>query len=589
MAAGFATLFAGNDDETPITETVPEVDSHEHDLFGEPSPPEVPKGAGEPPPVWMRRLARAALYGYQTLMDDLAFWLVLGIALTAIFSAALPDGFFADGLLLGGGVLPMLLAIAIGVPLYLCASASTPIAAALIAKGLSPGAALVFLLVGPATNAATVAVVGRLLGRRLLAIYLGSIIGVSLCAGLILEALAFDAVRIATLAGIEGDDGTPLRTLKVLSAVTFVALVAASARRTRFSEGWRDLRSQWQKIVAEVRGFRWRTLSRPPVLGGAAAALIAALSTTAVLVVEPGQRGLVQRFGRTVASDLEPGLHWHWPAPIERGRAIDVDVVRQVAIGEGSMASAGVSAATEPALYITADENVIGVRAVVHYRVSDPVRFALGVEDPEPLVRSLAHRELVRLAATTPIDAFYSTARGATEEAFRSALVEGVAALPIGVAVLDARMLDVHAPSSVHDSFRDVASSLEDRVREIHGGSAEAAETIADALGAAATTLEGARAEAIRSAETARGTTASFAALSSVHARHRDVTEIRLYLETLERSLEKPRKYIQGASKNGAEVDLWIGASKLAPIDLEAPEALKRRLNLPTEEERKNP
>ena len=81
----------------------------------------------------------------------------------------------------------MLLMLLIGVPLYICATASTPIAAALILKGVSPGAALVFLLVGPATNIASISVLVGMLGKRAVAIYLGAIAVMSVLAGLVLD------------------------------------------------------------------------------------------------------------------------------------------------------------------------------------------------------------------------------------------------------------------------------------------------------------------------------------------------------------------------------------------------------------------
>jgi hypothetical protein len=83
----------------------------------------------------------------------------------------------------------MLVMLAVGIPLYICASASTPVAASLIAKGLSPGAALVFLLVGPATNIATILIVAREMGRRVVVIYLAVLAGASLLFGLALNAL----------------------------------------------------------------------------------------------------------------------------------------------------------------------------------------------------------------------------------------------------------------------------------------------------------------------------------------------------------------------------------------------------------------
>ena len=116
------------------------------------------------------RLRRALRFGFGTLLDEIAFWLLVGLATTGLLAEFLPDHFFRDVLGWEAGLAPMLAMAVVGLPLYVCASASTPVAAALIAKGLSPGAALVFLLVGPATNAATLSVGRQILGTpRILA------------------------------------------------------------------------------------------------------------------------------------------------------------------------------------------------------------------------------------------------------------------------------------------------------------------------------------------------------------------------------------------------------------------------------------
>jgi uncharacterized protein len=102
----------------------------------------------------------------------------------------------------------LLLMLGIGVPLYICASASTPIAAALVLKGLSPGAALVFLLAGPATNAATIACVRRFWGGAATLVYLASIAACSLLLGWLTNRLyawsGLDITRWVTAGGPVG-------------------------------------------------------------------------------------------------------------------------------------------------------------------------------------------------------------------------------------------------------------------------------------------------------------------------------------------------------------------------------------------------
>jgi uncharacterized membrane protein YraQ (UPF0718 family) len=134
---------------------------------------------------------RAGLkFAVTDLWGDMAPWFFLGLLLAGLITVLIPDDIFSR--YLGSGLSAMLLMLAVGIPLYICATASTPIAAALILKGVSPGAALVFLLAGPATNMASITVLLGTMGKRATAIYLTSI---AVCS--VLLGLAVDQVYIA--------------------------------------------------------------------------------------------------------------------------------------------------------------------------------------------------------------------------------------------------------------------------------------------------------------------------------------------------------------------------------------------------------
>jgi len=145
---------------------------------------------------------RAVRHAFVELFDELGFWLTLAILLTGVLSALLPSDFFSR--VVPSSFAAMLLMVVLGIPLYVCASASTPLAALFVTKGASAGAALVFLLVGPATNAASIAMVARLFGRSFVRVYLGSIIGVAVAAGWLLDLLLpglGGSVRVGTPLG----------------------------------------------------------------------------------------------------------------------------------------------------------------------------------------------------------------------------------------------------------------------------------------------------------------------------------------------------------------------------------------------------
>jgi len=126
-------------------------------------------------------------YGYVEMLQDISKWLIIGFLVAAFLAVLIPDDFFVTTI--SNEYLSMLLILVASIPLYVCATGSIPIAAVLLLKGLSPGAAIVFLMAGPATNAATMAVISNTMGRRTFWLYLLSIVGGALLFGTIVNEL----------------------------------------------------------------------------------------------------------------------------------------------------------------------------------------------------------------------------------------------------------------------------------------------------------------------------------------------------------------------------------------------------------------
>jgi uncharacterized membrane protein YraQ (UPF0718 family)/copper chaperone CopZ len=159
-------------------------------------------------------------YGFVTLPMSIGNALIVGMLIAGVLSAAIPDGSIPAWL--GAGFLGMLAMLALGVPMYVCATASIPVAAAMVAKGVSPGAALVFLMTGPATNAATVGVLWRALGKRSAILYVAVVAVSALASGLLFNAL-FAGETIAQ--GHGGHAGMLPQWLKFCSAIVLIGLV----------------------------------------------------------------------------------------------------------------------------------------------------------------------------------------------------------------------------------------------------------------------------------------------------------------------------------------------------------------------------
>ncbi|WP_176399936.1 permease [Shewanella sp. Shew256] len=132
------------------------------------------------------RIGLGLKYAATDLVRDTTLWLLVGLFFAAIVQTYVPADFLAKW---GDGLLAMLVMVLVSVPMYICATASTPIAAGLLLAGVSPGAVLVFMMAGPATNIATLGVVTKELGKRALYGYLGGVLGVALVAGALVNYL----------------------------------------------------------------------------------------------------------------------------------------------------------------------------------------------------------------------------------------------------------------------------------------------------------------------------------------------------------------------------------------------------------------
>ena len=130
-------------------------------------------------------------YAFVEMMGDIGKWLLVGLAVAGIITALVPDTWFA--VFQGNSLLSILFVLLLSIPMYLCATGSIPIAVALMLKGLTPGAALVLLMAGPASNAASIVVIRKELGWRTLLVYLSSLVLGAVVFGLAIDLLLPEA------------------------------------------------------------------------------------------------------------------------------------------------------------------------------------------------------------------------------------------------------------------------------------------------------------------------------------------------------------------------------------------------------------
>jgi uncharacterized membrane protein YraQ (UPF0718 family) len=171
------------------------------------------------------KLTQVLRYASGKLLEDIVVWLLIGLALAAAIKTWVPTDFLTQW---GDGVIAMLVMAIIGIPMYICATASTPLAVGFLAAGLSPGAVLVFLMAGPATNVSTMGMIKQEMGFRTLCLYLFSVITASIGFGYLLN-YAVSALSLEGLIHMESQlhsHGANIQALYAACAILLAALMA---------------------------------------------------------------------------------------------------------------------------------------------------------------------------------------------------------------------------------------------------------------------------------------------------------------------------------------------------------------------------
>ena len=204
-------------------------------IAGRQSTAEVPTDNRE---LDFKRLVRHVFrHGFIEIADDILFALLVGVVLGGVLFLAIPSDLMAHEY---ARYLSYPVMVLIGIPLYICASASTPIAAALVANGVSPGAALIFLMTGPATNTGTIAIIVSRFGSRFASIYVAAVIAVTVALGIAIDALLL-AVGLAISVNLDASHTPAIQLLQWGSALLLIALIVWRFQAGALRRGYEDM------------------------------------------------------------------------------------------------------------------------------------------------------------------------------------------------------------------------------------------------------------------------------------------------------------------------------------------------------------
>ncbi|MBI2743602.1 MAG: SO_0444 family Cu/Zn efflux transporter [Chlamydiales bacterium] len=521
-------------------------------------------------------------YSYKQLADEVLPGLIIGMLFAFLIFLLLPENLAKYGL--GQGFFSYLLMLAAGMPLYVCASASTPIAAALIYQGVSPGAAMVFLLAGPATNTTTITILGRYFGARFLNVYLFSVMVGGVVSGMLFDRIlhAFD---LHVVANVSPTHGSITGIIQWASASALITLI--------IWRSWKgNLRGEFQELLENMRALlpvRGRSL-----LYALPIAFLVYLAS-GLTTVPPGAVGYVKIFGKVTDRNLKPGLHYIPPAPFAKMDLWYHAHPYQVTIGV-PLAEMATGKHTQPELssklaqvaeaeekehqmptafeakadpvfsysepissdFFTGDENLLNISASVQYSISDPYKYFYQVSDQQVVIADLLRKSIFDSTASGAIMKLLSADREEYNQMISKDLTSKLEEL--GAHLISVNVTNLHPPVETLFSFRDVVSAREDRETADLKALKFLTETVLRTRGDAQVEVQRATALALSERLKAEGKTISIKARAEIVSGYRELLEELLWLETSERALSKQELYLLPPGYPPQKFSLWKNA-----------------------------
>ena len=275
-----------------------------------------------------------------------------------------------------------------------------------------------------------------------------------------------------------------------------------------------------------------------------------------VYVVPTEQQAVLTTFGALANDQVPPGVGWHWPWPAGRVQKLKVREFKRAFIG-GEVADETNAFPADPVLsqFLTGDQNILNVRAVVQYSIAEPASYLFRSRDADQAVANAVEAALEREVASRAVDEVLTTEKIAIQEEVRRHAQEFVDTYGLGVLLSTVNIRSVVPPPEAADAFRDVASARADAARIVNEAEGYTNDILPRARGEAQQMLSASHGYRERKIQQAQGDAARFASLVAEYNKNPEVTRSRLFLETMEEVLPRLRKTIVDEKGN---LDLTI-------------------------------
>lgn len=282
------------------------------------------------------------------------------------------------------------------------------------------------------------------------------------------------------------------------------------------------------------------------VIGLVIFAMLAWIVYDSTYIIQPAERGVVQRFGKYVHT-MEPGLNFYLPRPIGAVTRVDVDQSRNVEIGYRSGSNTGgrttrsANVGSE-ALMLTRDENIVEVQFAVQYRIKSAADYIFAVRDPDLTLREATESAVREIVGKSNMDFVLTEGRGEIVSRVQDLIQEIIDRYETGLQVTSVNMQDAQPPAQVQHAFDDAVKAREDEQRLINEAEAYFNDIIPRARGASARMVEEANGYREQVVAQADGESKRFEQILTEYEKAPEVTRQRLYLETIEQVMASASK-----------------------------------------------
>ena len=286
--------------------------------------------------------------------------------------------------------------------------------------------------------------------------------------------------------------------------------------------------------------------SKPIILGLIILAVLWTLS--GLYRVLPDEQGVVLRFGKFV-NTTQPGLNYHFPYPIETALTPKVTKVNRIDIGfrserDSGFTSGGVADVPEESLMLTGDENIVNIDFSVFWVIKDAGNFLFKIQDPQGTVKAAAETAMREVIARSNIQPILTEGRSLIETDTQEIIQQILDEYNSGIQITQVQTQKADPPDQVIDAFRDVQAARADMERSKNEAEAYANDVIPRARGEAQKILQAAEAYKKEVVAKAEGEASRFVSIYDEYAKAKEVTQERMYLETMEKVLADIEKVI---------------------------------------------